>query len=730
MPFTIDFEVPSNGRLHRATVRVLDGEGKVQFSDKADLMDAKERIKLANRIAGRLEVDSAGVVKKIETGWNDTLTREAEAKKQAAEAVESEDSSLPADCPWREVELPKGYRITPEGCVLQQGGGNGAPLVLARGPVWVEAFARDYRFDGWGSLLAWQDRDKQVHRAAFPAERFHESSLSLVQELASGGLAVVPGHGRALLQYLAGFDVRRRVRSVNRLGWVDAPDVPDPVYVFPWGAVGDAGDEDPVYQPEHRSVLTSAPQRSGDLDSWRKEVAKLAIGNPVLLFALSAGFAGPLLRFACIEGGGFHLHGSSSRGKTTAAQMSASVWGCGADPAEAPGAAFIRKWNTTANAVEAIAADHCDRLLVLDEIGESQAQDLGRLIYQLAGGQGKSRLTREAAPRAPRTWRVLMLSTGEVPVQTAIESAGRRAKGGQLVRMVDIPATGEDGDVIQDPHGSTPAEFVHRVKRACATHYGTAGRAFIRYLCRQGSIGDLSKMVQEDLAEAHRRLVPRRAAEEVSRVVRRFALVQVAGELACAARVLPFEPGDVSQAVRVVLERWLYVHGRGPMERAIEQLRAFILRNEARFREKDDTTHPVRELAGYKDQNNELYLLTAEGAREALEGHAVQDVMRCLLDRDLLFVNEEDRLLSGHRIRGIDRVVRLYAVKASLLGDKRGPQETRPEPAGHERPNDRRRTPSSTIDEGRAREQRKKELPWDGAAFDQHPRNDEAGYDR
>jgi putative DNA primase/helicase len=241
--------------------------------------------------------------------------------------------------------------------------------------------------------------------------------------------------------------------------------------------------------------------------------------------------------------------------------------------------------------------------------------------------------------------------------------------------MVDIPATGDDGDVIHDPHGAIPAEFVHRIKRACATHYGTAGRAFIRDLCKQGTIADLSKMVQEDMAEAHRRLVPRRAAEEVSRVVRRFALVLIAGQLACDACVLPFEAADIGKAVRIVLRRWLEVHGCGPMERGVEQLRAFILRNEARFRDKDDTTHPVRDLAGYKDRQGDLYLLTVDGAREALEGHSVQDIMRHLVDRDQLFVNETGRLLSGHRIRGIDRVVRLYAVKSSLLGDKKADEE-------------------------------------------------------
>jgi uncharacterized protein (DUF927 family) len=669
--FNIAFLVPTNGRPHRATVQVNDRKDRVQFSDKADMMDAKERGKLANRIATRFKLKQADVTEKVEEAWNKFLNEKAQAIREAAE--QADKVAVPAEgCPWEGVKFPQAYCIAPDGCVRLMGNVGDEAQLLARGPVWVEAFARDYRCGGWGHLLAWRDRDGQMHRAAFPAGRFHEQSLSLVQELAGGGLAVVPGQERPLLRYLAAFEVTRRVRSVTRLGWVDVPDVPVPVYVFPGEVIGDAGAEEPVYQPEVPSALAATPRSSGTLKEWQKTVAWRARDNPVLLFSLSVAFTGALLRFAGVEGGGFHLYGSSSKGKTTAGQFAASVWGSGADPAEAPGVAFVRKWNATANAVEAIAADHCDGLLVLDEVGEAQVQDLGRLIYQLAGGQGKNRLSRDAALRTPRTWRVVVLSTGEVPVQAVIEATGRKARGGQLVRMVDVPATGEDGGIIHEPHDREPAEFVHRTKRACANHFGTAGPAFVRFLCQQGTIADLCKRVGGELAEAHRLLAPEGAAEEVSRVVRRFALVLVAGQLASSARVLPFSHAEVEKAVRLVLGRWLDVHGRGPMERALEQLRAFLLRNESRFRDHEDVYKSVHDLAGYKDRAKGLFLLTREGAQEALEGFSVRDVMRYLRDQDLLFVNEGNRLLSGHRIRGVDRVIRLYAVRTSLLGEEKG----------------------------------------------------------
>jgi hypothetical protein len=102
-------------------------------------------------------------------------------------------------------------------------------------------------------------------------------------------------------------------------------------------------------------------------------------------------------------------------------------------------------------------------------------------------------------------------------------------------------------------------------------------------------------------------LLPKAAAEEVSRVVRRFALVLVAGRLAWEAGVLPFPPAVIEKAVPLVLKRWLDVHGWGPMERAVEQLRDFLLRKDARIRDRhEDAGPPVRDLVGNKDSQREL----------------------------------------------------------------------------------------------------------------------------
>jgi len=106
-------------------------------------------------------------------------------------------------------------------------------------------------------------------------------------------------------------------------------------------------------------------------------------GNPILLLSVSASFAAPLLLKAKQQsagGGGIHLIGKSSNGKTTALQVAASVWG---------GPGYVRAWRATANGLEATAAALNDSLIVLDEISECDPREIGAIIYALANGQGK-----------------------------------------------------------------------------------------------------------------------------------------------------------------------------------------------------------------------------------------------------------------------------------------------------------------------------------------------------
>jgi len=67
-----------------------------------------------------------------------------------------------------------------------------------------------------------------------------------------------------------------------------------------------------------KSLLQGGPLFRGQaITGWQRDVAALACGNPLLMFAIEAPLAGPLLDLFGLDGGGFGIHGGTSCGKIT-----------------------------------------------------------------------------------------------------------------------------------------------------------------------------------------------------------------------------------------------------------------------------------------------------------------------------------------------------------------------------------------------------------------------------
>ena len=220
-------------------------------------------------------------------------------------------------------------------------------------------------------------------------------------ELADQGLPVIPGRERSLLEYLALNEPSARYRAAIQTGWVDG----HPAFVLPHETLGDliAG-ERVIYQPERYSPTAHSVRTAGSFEGWQQEVAARCVEHPVLMFGIAGSLTAPLLHLLHLESGGFHVYGQTSMGKITMLQVAASVWREGSDPAEGHVGAFVRKWNLTKNAREGLAAAHNDLPLCLDKVSEADFREFGRMIYQLAGGQGKVRLRADTTLKPPKVW--------------------------------------------------------------------------------------------------------------------------------------------------------------------------------------------------------------------------------------------------------------------------------------------------------------------------------------
>ncbi|HYW04392.1 MAG TPA: DUF927 domain-containing protein [Gammaproteobacteria bacterium] len=563
---------------------------------------------------------------------------------------------------WEGIDLPEGYRISAEG-VFEEKGGEWKKIC---GPIWVTAKTRTHTGEGWGVVLQWRDHDGTPHERAVPVARLHEATPTLAQGLATEGLEIIPGHERRLIAYLGHFRTDKRLQSVTRLGWLDS-EADRLVFILPsrdrTRVIGQAEEHQVIFQPEKNLPSLESMHESGTLVKWQFEVAGKCRGNPVLLLALSAPFAAPLLRFLETEGGVFHLWGPSSTGKTTALQVGASVWGCGADPG-ASSATHIRRWNTTPNALEATAAAFNDTLLALDEMGSCAAPDFGKVVYDLVSGQGKTRLNKDAELRDQRFARVLAVSTGEISLAKRIEQdKGQRPTAGHRTRFVDVPT---DGNIIAAANGASPRRVAADLKQNCGRYFGTAGPEFVRRMIdRYGGAKELRQAVRDGVESWTAQLKGiRELAPHQERALQRFALVLVAGLMACDLEILPLPSAELKDGLEQVVRMWLD-QDQSDGERGMNALVEFMVRNERRFGAVDDPTIRPPDMIGYRDREQGRFLFTEHGLSEACGGYSADQVLAHIKSAGYLFTNDSARLKSRHTIRELyDQTVRirLYAI--------------------------------------------------------------------
>ena len=447
---------------------------------------------------------------------------------------------------------------------------------------------------------------------------------------------------------------------VHRTGWHEIDG--ENVFVLPNECIG------PICTG--RVLLDNAAHgpydTKGTLAEWRDGVAALAAGHMIPMLAISTALAGPLLHLAGLEGGGLNLFGQSSRGKTTCLQAAASVWGRGATPG------YVRAWRATANGLEGAAAQSTDTLMVLDELGMVDARDAAQAFYGLANGAGKQRAGRDGSLREPKSWRVLFLSSGELPAEVKLsETPGRKSRAGQLVRLLDIPADRGAGFGVFDNGGSDgdAAALAKAIKLAATSAYGTAGPEFVRRLIDDGVTSDDVRVLISNFVAA---TIPAAADGQVERAAQRFGLIFAAGELATMFELVPWSAAAARDAAAWALARWIELRGGNePAEarQAIETVRLFIEQHgDARFVPVDDAdARPVANRAGYRKgsgREREWWLLPEVWKSEICAGQDAKFVGRTLTNAGMLRTQSEGLQCN---VRVGSQTLRAYVVTAAIL---------------------------------------------------------------
>ena len=552
----------------------------------------------------------------------------------------------------------------------------------------VDAFTRDQDGNGWGYLLTFPDPLGKPKQWAMPSRMLSGDGGEYRAALLGLGLRIATSsRARNLLtQYLQSRQPENFATCTDRIGWHGR------AFVLPHETIGD-GAERIVFQSE--SAQENTFRVKGTPDQWRERIAAPCAGNSRLVFALASAFAGPLLRPGGVESGGFHFRGDSSSGKTTALKVAASVYG---------GPSYLQRWRTTDNALEAIAAQHCDGLLILDELAQVDPKTAGECAYMLANEQSKARATRTGTPRARLSWRLLFLSAGELGLADHMAEGMKRARTGQEVRMADIPADAGMGlGAFEDVHGyDGGAAFSRYLVAQAGSVYGATGRAWLQWLTDNADT--LKARIREGSEAWTLEHVPKDCSGQVSRVGGRFALVAAAGELATAWGLTGWQKGESDWAARECFNAWLSARGgdgNGEEKAMLRQVRRFLeAHGEGRFtwwhRAADDHNTKTLHRAGMRRMVNdrgepiksnhdhaadygnrmpsdmgegvevEYFVLSEVFKTELCQGFDHQAVARVLQARGCLITKEAGRYNSTERLPGMG-LARCYRIPAKIL---------------------------------------------------------------
>lgn len=558
------------------------------------------------------------------------------------------------------------FTMTDEGLYARISKGDDYEDAWISNPFEIIGRARDPHGHGWSRMMRWKDADKRIHHRAIRDEDLHVEVSTLAASLAGQGLRITTSSNRRLLvDYLNQSEVTNRVTVVSRTGYQDVNG--KRVFVMPDETFGEVPDETVILN----AVATSPYEKRGTLENWKNGVGALVAGHARPVLAVSIALSGPLLDLIEQDGGGVNLHGESSRGKSTCAQAAASVWGKGASN---PG--YMRGWRATGNSLEAVAEISTDTCLVLDELGVVDAKEAGSIVYQLANGVGKSRARRDGGLRDAKTWRVPLLSTGEMPMQAKIKESGRKSRAGQSVRILDVPADAGNGFGCFDHAGpdGDPGKLADAIKHEAQTHYGTAGPEFIRRLLSLPH-DEARKKVGELVHRFSTAFVSTDADGQVKRAAQRLGLAAAAGELAIEWGIAPWSTDEAFNAAGLAFSAWIAGRGgSGAAESsdAITAVRHFIeAHGDSRFQSltaEDDRV--VHNLAGYRKGTgkSKVWLFQDEvWKNEVCEGRDHVAVARTLAEAGMLDKNGDGNLRKVTRIG--DQLRRFYTVNATILGD-------------------------------------------------------------
>ena len=473
--------------------------------------------------------------------------------------------------------VPGDYKLEPEQTLLT---GILTAERVAHAAILVTGKARDVEGDSESVRLSWSRGNGWRHRLV---DRATVANARLLTDLASFGYPVTSNQAKAQVDYIsdleaANFESLPSARTVNHLGWqsgnessfligkelskASGSEAVVKTVANPHSMEWSGGDVIFKANAPGDDQIVNGYGQKGSLEKWIDAVE--AIQNyPRALTALYASFAAPLLAILDCPNFVVDLCSITSKGKTTAQRLAASVWG---NPDERNPSAAITTWETTFVGVERLSAVICDLPLIMDDTKRAKRpEDIAKVLYMVTSGRGKTRGSLRGLQVTP-VWQTVLITSGEQPVTSFTNDGG--------TRMRVLPIEGLPFERADNATG----KIVDSLNLAIRQNYGLAGRLFIQRLIENKAHWPEIRAEYSRRVEAY---INNASNEKAGRLAAYAAAIAQAGTLAHTYLELPFAFDDP------IAKMWNEISGEADDPLGSKKAMRFVIswanQNEHRF---------------------------------------------------------------------------------------------------------------------------------------------------
>ena len=598
----------------------------------------------------------------LEEGWTPELIQQAQLDKQFYPFFKERRGQIIIKTELRQNEEVyefggKTYKLTPAGLYIQyfvqataqdlandsQYGEN--DHILAMKEAWrllcgyLKPIYKVKDVDNsWGMLVKFKDLEN-VEREVFLKRTDWLGEKGAVEILQDRGLQLMGLKQKDLdpiNEYLNKFTPQFQAVGVDKVGWQGDNEA----YMMPF--VDDPRNSYLVKQEQQkveyilqqRSSVSRKLHKKGTLEKWKSTVGEVCRGNHLHSFAMIVSLTAPILHLLKEEGFIIHYVGNTSVGKSTILEVPQSIWGL----------EEIGTFRATDNNLEGVCKVSNDGMILLDEMGEVEADALSKIVYMISNGVTKGRADKSGNAKATIHFTVVAQSTGEIGLEAKLAEKRIQAKGGQLIRMPELDADRGKGlntfdilklnpdtsNIFED--GKAQAEYL---KTHAQENCGVVIDAFMKGLVKD--IEAYIRGIKNLKAEWIKNLKATKGNAEIDRIIKRFSTIYATGVIASIMGVIPHTKEEVNESVTAMFDNWLTRRGGdAPYElRAItNDLYKLCIENQyLRFQNahptEDERENLPKDKAGYwkmeKDKGgnwflSEFWIHTQVFERDALKG--------------------------------------------------------------------------------------------------------------